>query len=309
MSVIAVERRARARTDANVLHAVRVAQRRRYLTNIGAVILGIVLVIWSVLPIYNMIMVSLDSHSDVFSTHLFPPHPSVDSYWLVVTQGFWYLQYFWEQFGRSVFLAAMTVIFTLSIGSFAAFSVGRLRVRHGWLVTNCALLTYVIPASFLAIPFYRLMAQYGMMNNLWAVIAALVAFATPYAIFIFQQYGRSIPIELDEAARIDGASPIQIYFPSLSAADDAGAGRGRHLCDAAGVERVSLPVPAVVLDEEHDGADRDRPVPQQRPVAMELYDGHGRHLRAAAGRDLLRLPQVYGCGLDDGRRQGLSRRR
>lgn len=212
MSVIAVERRARVGVDSNVLRAVRAARRRRYLAMVGSAILGVVLVIWSVLPIYNMIMVSVDSHSDVFTTHLFPPHPSVDSYWLVVSQGFWYLQYFWEQFGRSVFLAAMTVIFTLSIGSFAAFSVGRLRIRHGWLVTNCALLTYVIPASFLAIPFYRLMAQYGMMNNLWAVIAALVAFATPYAIFIFQQYGRSIPIELDEAARIDGASPIQIYF-------------------------------------------------------------------------------------------------
>ncbi len=212
MSVIAVGRRTRAHPDTNVLQAVRVARRRRYLTNVGAVLLGIVLVVWSVLPIYNMVMVSLNSHSDVFSTHLFPTHPSADSYWLVVTQGFWYLEYFWEQFGRSVFLAAMTVIFTLSIGTLASFSVGRLRVRHGWLVTNCALLTYVIPASFLAIPFYRLMAQYGMLNNLWAVIAALVAFATPYAIFIFQQYGRSIPIELDEAARIDGASPIQIYF-------------------------------------------------------------------------------------------------
>ena len=208
MSVIAIERRA----DANVLRAVRVAKRRRHLTGFGSAILGIVLVLWSVLPIYNMVMVSVDSQSDVFSTHLFPPYPSVHSYWLVVSQEYWYLQYFWEQFGRSVFLAAMTVIFTLSIGSFAAFSVGRLRIRHGWLVTNCALLTYVIPASFLAIPFYRLMAQYGLMNNLWAVIAALVAFATPYAIFIFQQYGRSIPIELDEAARIDGASPIQIYF-------------------------------------------------------------------------------------------------
>jgi multiple sugar transport system permease protein len=130
---------------------------------------------------------------------------------LVITESYWYLQYFWEQFGRSVFLGGMTVFLTLAIGSLASFSVGRLRVRHGWLVTNAALLTYVIPASFLAIPFYRLMAQYGMMNNLWAVIASLVAFATPYAIFIFQQYGRSIPIELDEAARIDGASPIQIY--------------------------------------------------------------------------------------------------
>ena len=87
-----------------------------------------------------------------------------------------------------------------------------MRVRHGWLVSNAALLTYVIPASFLAIPFYRIMQNYGLHNNLWSVIAAMVTFATPYAMFIFQQYGRSIPIELDESARIDGASPLQIYF-------------------------------------------------------------------------------------------------
>jgi multiple sugar transport system permease protein len=185
---------------------------RAWVTEGLCILLGVVLVIWSVLPIYNMIMVSLDSHSDVFSSHIFPPHASVGSYQEVVTEHFWYLQYFWEQFGRSVFLAAMTVLLILSVGSLAAFSVGRLRIKHGWLVTNAALLTYVIPASFLAIPFYRLMADYGMMNNLWAVIFALVAFGTPYAIFIFQQYGRSIPIELDEAARIDGASPTQIYF-------------------------------------------------------------------------------------------------
>jgi multiple sugar transport system permease protein len=212
MTVIAVEGRTRARTDPDHLRAVRVARRRRYLTSFGAAILGIVIVIWSVLPIYNMVMVSLDSHSDVLSTHIFPPHASLGAFWVVITQSYWYLQYFWEQFSRSVFLAGMTVLLTLTIGTFAAYSVGRLRIRNGWLVTNCALLTYVIPASFLAIPYYRLMAEYGMMNNLWAVIASLVAFATPYAIFIFQQYGRSIPIELDEAARIDGASPIQIYF-------------------------------------------------------------------------------------------------
>ncbi len=212
MTAVAVEGRVRGQVNPDVLRAVRTAQRRRYMTNVGAAILGVFLVIWSLLPIYNMIMVSFDSHSDVLSSHVFPPHPSVDSYGVVITEHYWYLQYFWEQFGRSVFLAAMTVLLTLSVGSLAAFSVGRLRIKHGWLVTNAALLTYVIPASFLAIPFYRLMADYGMMNNLWAVIFALVAFATPYAIFIFQQYGRSIPIELDEAARIDGASPIQIYF-------------------------------------------------------------------------------------------------
>jgi multiple sugar transport system permease protein len=98
------------------------------------------------------------------------------------------------------------------IGSLASFSIGRMRIRHGWLVSNAALLTYLIPASFLAIPFYRIMHIYGLSNNLWSVIAAEVTFATPYAIFIFQQYAVSIPIELDEAARIDGASPLQVYF-------------------------------------------------------------------------------------------------
>ncbi len=101
---------------------------------------------------------------------------------------------------------------TLLIGSLASFSVGRMRIRHGWLVTNAALLTYVIPASFLAIPFYRIMQQLRAAEQSVVGDRREVTFATPYAIFIFQQYGRSIPIELDEAARIDGASPIQIYF-------------------------------------------------------------------------------------------------
>ncbi len=91
-------------------------------------------------------------------------------------------------------------------------SVSVIDVRRPALLTNAALLTYVIPASFLAIPFYLIMQHYGLQNNLWSVIAAIVTFATPYAIFIFQEYGRSIPLELDESARIDGASPLQIYI-------------------------------------------------------------------------------------------------
>jgi len=108
-------------------------------------------------------------------------------------------------------MGAWVTVLTLAIGTLTAFSIGRMRIRHGWLVSNAALMTYVIPASFLAIPFYRIMQNYGLANNLWSVIAALVAFATPYAFFVFQEYGRSIPIEVDESARIDGASPIQVY--------------------------------------------------------------------------------------------------
>jgi multiple sugar transport system permease protein len=186
-------------------------RRRRYLSTAGTAVLSALIVVWSVAPIYNMVLISLEPEGDVFTDHLWPKVPSVESFWGVLTQGHWYLEHFWHQFANSFYVGAMVTFFTLLFGSLTSFSIGRMRIRHGWLVSNAALLTYVIPASFLAIPFYRIMQNYGLANNPWSVIAALVAFATPYAIFVFQEYGRSIPIEVDESARIDGASPVQIY--------------------------------------------------------------------------------------------------
>ena len=185
---------------------------RRKLGEAAALAFSIPVLIWTLTPIYNIIAVALEPRGDVFTNEVFPSKPSFESFWIVVTQGYWYLEYFWKQFGNSLYLGVAPVVLTLAIGSLASFAIGRMRIRYGWLVSNAALLTYVIPASFLAIPFYRIMGFYGLSNNVWSVIAAEVTFATPYAIFIFQQYGVSIPIELDEAARIDGASPMQVYF-------------------------------------------------------------------------------------------------
>jgi multiple sugar transport system permease protein len=189
------------------------AAKRWHALSLGArTVIGIVLVIWSITPIYNMVMVALERESDVFTDHIFPAHPSAVSFWIVLSQGYWYLEHFWHQFGNSLFIAGMSTVLVLAIGSATSFSVGRMRIRNGWLITNAALLTYVIPSTFLAIPFYLIMNSYGLHDNPWSVIAALVTFATPYAIFIFQEYARGIPIELDESARIDGASPLQVYL-------------------------------------------------------------------------------------------------
>jgi len=198
---------ARAATRAH-----RTVRVRRYLEAAGTVALSVALVVWTLLPLYNMVLISLEPEGDVFTDHIWPRVVSVESFWGVLTQGHWYLEHFWRQFANSIYMGAMVTILTLVIGSLTSFSIGRMRIRHGWLVSNAALLTYVIPASFLAIPFYRIMQNYGMANNLWSVIAALVAFATPYAFFVLQEYGRSIPIEVDESARIDGASPLQVYL-------------------------------------------------------------------------------------------------
>ena len=185
---------------------------RRGLTLAGTALVSVIVLIWTITPIYNMVMVAFEDKGDVFSEHIWPAHPTPHSFWIVITQGYWYLEHFWHQFGNSTYIAFMTTLLVLAIGSLTSFSVGRMRLRNGWLITNAALLTYVIPASFLAIPFYLIMNSYGLHDNPWSVIAALVTFATPYALFIFMEYARSIPIELDESARIDGASPIQIYF-------------------------------------------------------------------------------------------------
>ncbi len=186
---------------------------RRVLAEVASVTLGLVLLIWSLTPVYNMLLIALDrDEGDIeFEGIIWPPDPSLHSFYTVLTQGYWLVEDFWHQFGNSFFIGLMTMFLTVLIGSLAGFAFGRMSSGKGWLVVNAPLLTYAVPASFLVIPFSRLMASYGLSNTLWAIIAANVTFATPYAILILQQYGKLIPIELDEAAQVDGASPVQVY--------------------------------------------------------------------------------------------------
>lgn len=184
----------------------------RNLSIAGQIVIGVVVFIWTIIPLYTMVQVALEPKENVFNGAIWPINPTLSGFWTVLTQGYWYLAHFWQEMGNSIYIGVATSALTLLIGTLTSFVVGRMRIRHAWVVSNAALLTYVIPMSFLAIPFYRLMQSYGLGNTLWSVIAVEVTFATPYAIFIFTQYGSSIPLELDEAARIDGATPWQIYW-------------------------------------------------------------------------------------------------
>ena len=186
---------------------------RRVVAEVASVTLAVALLIWSLTPVYNMLLIALDrDEGDIeFEGIIWPADPSLHSFHTVLTQGYWLVEDFWHQFGNSFFIGLMTMFLTVLIGSLASFAFGRMRLSKGWLLVNAPLLTYAVPASFLIIPFTRLMAGYGLSNTLWAIIAANVTFATPYAILILQQYARLIPVELDEAAQVDGASPVQIY--------------------------------------------------------------------------------------------------
>jgi len=187
---------------------------RRVLIEAGSAILGVILLIWSLLPVYNMFLIALDPEEGEieFDGNLWPPEPSLQGFRDVVTQEARYLEDFWHQFGNGVFIGLLTMVLTVVIGSLASFAVSRLRLSKGPLLTNTALLTYTIPASFLIVPYYWIMHAYGLSDNLWSVIAAQVAFAIPFAILILHLYASLIPLELDDAARVDGASPIQVYL-------------------------------------------------------------------------------------------------
>jgi multiple sugar transport system permease protein len=187
---------------------------RQAMIEAGSALVALVLLIWSLLPVYNMFLIALDPEEGEveFTGHLWPPEPSLQSFVEVVTQDARYLEHFWQQFGNSLVIGVMTTVLTLVIGSLASFAVSHLRLARARLLTNTALFTYAIPASFLIVPYYRIIHAYGLSNSLWGVIAAQVTFATPFAILILQLYARLIPTELDDAARVDGASPVQVYL-------------------------------------------------------------------------------------------------
>jgi len=104
------------------------------------------------------------------------------------------------------------MVLTVLVGSLASFAVSRMRLSKGSLLTNAALLTYAIPASFLIVPYFRIMHSYGLSNSLWAVILTQVTFAIPFTLLVLQPFASMIPFELDDAARVDGVSAVQLYL-------------------------------------------------------------------------------------------------
>jgi multiple sugar transport system permease protein len=187
---------------------------RRALGEAASLTLGLVLLIWSLVPVYNMLLIALDPEEGEteFAGLIWPPEPSLESFRVVFIGGYWFIQEFWHKFANSLFIGLTTMFLTMLIGSLASFALGRTRLSKIRYLASAPLLTYVIPAAFLVIPFYRVMHVYGLTDNHCAVIAADVTFATPYAILILQQYAKLIPMELDEAARVDGASLPQLYL-------------------------------------------------------------------------------------------------
>jgi multiple sugar transport system permease protein len=181
-------------------------------TEAKLLLIGIPVLVWTLVPIYHMFLFAISSKDSATSGRLWPKEPTLQNFDFVFHQKHFYLDHFWVQMGNSLLIALSVGFLTLLVATCAAFAISRLKVRGGRTVMNLALFTYFIPAAFLAVPMYKTMGLYGLLNTQWSLILAMVTIASPYCIWVLKQASDKLPFELDEAARMDGASPMQLFF-------------------------------------------------------------------------------------------------
>lgn len=184
---------------------------RAVATETKLLLIGIPVFLWTMVPIYHLFLFSISARDSATSGRLWPKDPTIQNFSIVFQQQHFYLNHFWLQLWNSLLIALAVGALTLFVATCAAFAISRLKVPGGRTVMNLALFTYFIPAAFLAVPMYKAMGIYGLLNNQWALILAMVTIASPYCIWVLKQASDKLPLELDEAARMDGATPLQLF--------------------------------------------------------------------------------------------------
>ena len=177
------------------------------------VVFAIALVVWTLLPVYNMLLAAFTPRADIFDGRFFPEHPTLDNLGNLFVGGVASsMPYFWVNLANSVITAVTTTAVVLAISLLASYAISRLRPGWGSPIASSALVLYVVPLSFLVIPLYLLLGGMGLLNSIPGLIIALMTVALPYGVWMLTQFGRELPLEIEEAARIDGAGPLRIFF-------------------------------------------------------------------------------------------------
>jgi ABC-type glycerol-3-phosphate transport system permease component len=116
---------------------------------------------------------------------------------------------FLTYFRNSVFISLTTVILTIIIGSAGAYSLTRFQFYGREKIASLILFTYMFAPIMIVIPFYVLIKKIGLANTHIALIMAYTAFCLPFSLWLLRSFFQSIPLALEKAALIDGASRFQ----------------------------------------------------------------------------------------------------
>jgi len=171
--------------------------------------LGVFVVMFLVPPFYT-IVTSLKSSGEIAAQQGSPwlvHHPTLENFVALITD-----PVFERFFINSVWVTILVVAITMVISVLAAFSLSRMGFWGSKALATGIFLTYLIPASLLFIPLFRIIGWLGLINSTWCLVVIYPTLAVPFATWIMIGYFSSIPKELDEAALIDGAGYMQMLL-------------------------------------------------------------------------------------------------
>lgn len=179
--------------------------RRNLINSIIAVVVGIIFLF----PIYWMVQISFKSDTETFGKILtyFPHEISIDP-WIANLQDPEFLSSLRNSFINGLLTMAITLLF----GVPAAYGMGRYRVKGGNAFLLTFLVTQMLPASLMLTPMYLVFSKVHLLGTFFAPPIAVASGAIPFAVVTLRPYFKSVPVSLDEAARIDGCSPIKSFF-------------------------------------------------------------------------------------------------
>lgn len=171
------------------------------------VLTGITVIL--IFPFLWMISTSLKHASDIFTpTPQWIPSAVTFSHYVDL----WTTTPFPVYFRNSVIVAVLTTLVTLFISTFFAYGLSRFRFRGRKTMLNMLLVSQMFPLVLLIIPIYLVFIQLDLMDSFGSLVIAYCTFAIPFATLMLKSYFDGLPTETEEAAFIDGCSPVGAIF-------------------------------------------------------------------------------------------------
>lgn len=164
-------------------------------------------------PFVWMAVTSLKSQADVFNpAKTWSFHPTLEGFRFLFHQTK-YVR--WLE--NTAFVGGLVVVLTLLVAVPAAYALARLSGRVGQSMGVAIFLTYLVPPTLLFLPMSRVISTLHLQGRLWSLVLVYPSFTIPFAIWLLMGFFKTIPQELEDAARVDGCSRlstiVRIVFP------------------------------------------------------------------------------------------------
>ncbi len=177
------------------------------LKRVGFYLLVAVIVVVAVFPFYYAIVTSFTTGSDIFRVNYFPRSFSLDNYRAVFTSsGGGFIRSIWN----SILVSSLTVLMALLVGVTASFALARVRFRGRGLLLMTILAVSMFPQIAVLAGLFELIRWLGIYNTPFALILSYTIFTLPFTVWVLTTFMRDLPVEIEEAAIVDGATPWQI---------------------------------------------------------------------------------------------------